>query len=257
MRPALPIALGLALAASAVHAQQSGSSDEPPRVQDSLEAPGGTVVRPPPALPPGALLERDPRVGRSRELLDRLELHDDFVARFARQSQRLLAVSSPDCEALATLGRAMSLSRSESTVSRRTVASELVLLPDAELVQPLRDRLAVAEQRALDSAEAWAALQDEVGARCPGLGSEAPTVWLPENERGAVDDRVVAFVRAERSGQVVWVSDVPAGQAAEDGWAVVVAPVGEAVVCSAAPESEACSPGVSVTMTAAAAYDLR
>lgn len=257
MRRVLPIALGFALVASAVHAQEDGSSDEPPRVRDSLEAPGGTVVRPPPALPPEALLERDPRVGRSRELLDRLELHDDFVARFARQTRRLLAVSSPDCEAVATLRRAMGLSRGESTASRLTVAAELAVLPDAGVVQPLRDRLAVAEQRAQDSAELWTALQDEVVARCPGRGPEAPTVWLPENERGAVGDRVVAFVRAERAGQVVWVDGVPAGQAAADGWAVVVAPVGEAVVCSAAPEAETCSAGVGVNVTAAAAFDLR
>lgn len=252
LRPLLAIAL-LALLSSPARAEDDVVLDRPGR---SVEAPGGTVVLPPGPIPPDLLLADDVRVLRADLLLDRAEVLDTFVARFARQAHRLLARDVPDCAALSTLEAAIDLARGASADAVRTVRAELATLPEDPLVEPHRERTREASARAtIAESEAWPALESSLRARCPAVAAP-PTVWLPDDERESVSGKVAVYVRGPEPLRVVFVNGLPAGVTGPDGWAVVVAPAEPIALCIADPDRDECGRPVRVDAVSAAAFDL-
>ena len=252
MRAILAIlALAVVLVAAPTHAEEL-PIDWPGR---SVEGPGGSVVLPPQPTPPDLLLEDDDRIRRADLLLERAEVLDAFVARFARQARRLLDADAPDCEALATLEAAIALSRSASSEAALTARAELATLPEGEVVEPRRERArSAAAREAVVVTEAWPSLERALRARCAAMDAP-PTVWLPAEEQEPVADRIVVFVRGEEPRRVVFADGIPAGVTGTGGWAVLVAGVGAVELCVAEPDRDTCAGAVRVT-AAAAAFDL-
>ncbi len=235
------------------------TSDEAPpeRAGQSVEVPGGAVVPMPAPLPPPELIARDLRVERSTLLLDRLDVFDTYVARLARQTRRVLAADPIDCAALGTLEHALALALKSARAASKSVAAELSLLPEFEELLDLRDR---AEQAAVRRAEVesirWPALEASLEGLCESEEARPPTVWVPEDERGAVDGYALLFVRTRDPDQVVWVDGAPAGRSDATGWATLAVPVASVRLCVADPEEEACRQLVEVKADPLVAFDL-
>jgi hypothetical protein len=258
--PSLLIASLVALSPTWAQSQSDGANPPPGQSGGSIEAAGGTVVLPPLPIEPAELLAEDRRAARSALLLTRIEVLDTFVARFARQTRRLVAGADVDCDAVGALDHALRLALDGSGLAERTVRADLAVLPPDPSLDPMRERATQASARRRDVQERlWPALVRDVQARCPavdGFADAPPTPWLPEDDRRAADGHALIFVKAARPGDVVWLDGRPAGVADAGGWAAVVAPDRAVRLCQARPGADSCDELVEVMAAPAAAFDL-